>query len=199
MHPGQEAGVAAALDRMKMAPQDQQRLLVQLRKGDYGRGVAEHIARGDFEKMPGYRDLLNQVKQKGMMPAVHQAMEFAVELKSRGVNDIGFEYKGSTRGAELDLDVLVRSGNEIKYGCQLKDVQAEHSVASAASKIAKKQLVGDIDGPKVAILDIQDSLSALTERTVSEVAHAAMRVGATFELRFRDGSVTIPPNGQIYP
>ncbi|MFE9098356.1 hypothetical protein ACFYMU_29620, partial [Streptomyces sp. NPDC007264] len=193
----QEAGVQAALDRVKMSAQDQQRLLTQLRKGDYGAGVAEHVARGDFEGMPGYRDLLFQTKQKGMLPAVHQAMEYAAELKSRGVEDLAFEYKNPQRG--LDLDVLVKSGDEIKYGCQLKDVQHEGGVASAARKIAEKQLVGEIDGPKVALLDVHDTRAALTERTVKDLEYYARRTGATYQLRFRDGSVTIPANGQIYP
>ncbi|MET8964236.1 hypothetical protein ABZX69_33015, partial [Streptomyces sp. NPDC004074] len=197
MSPAQESGVKAALDRAKMPAQDQQRLLTQLRKGDYGAGVAEHIARGDFDGMPGYKELLYQTKQKGMMPAVHQAMEYAAELKSRGVENLAFEYKKPQLG--LDLDVLVKSGDEIKYGCQLKDVQQEHGIASAARKIAEKQLVGEIDGPKVAILDVQDTRAALTESTVKDVEYYARRTGATYELRFRDGSITIPANGQIYP
>ncbi|MGI5514321.1 hypothetical protein [Streptomyces sp. CA-106131] len=197
MSPVQESGVKAALDRVKMPAQDQQRLLTQLRKGDYGAGVAEHIARGDFDGMPGYKELLYQTKQKGMMPAVHQAMEYAAELKSRGVENLAFEYKKPQLG--LDLDVLVKSGDEIKYGCQLKDVQQEHGIASAARKIAEKQLVGEIDGPKVAILDVQDTRAALTESTVKDVEYYARRTGATYELRFRDGSITIPANGQIYP
>jgi len=53
--------------------------------------------------------------------------------------------------------------------------------------------------PQVAILDVHDTRAALTEVTVKEVEHYAKRAGATFELRFDDGSVTIPANGQIYP
>ncbi|MEU6014602.1 hypothetical protein ABZ826_11245 [Streptomyces sp. NPDC047515] len=197
MRAEQEAGVAAAFDRAKMPPQDQQRALTQLRKGDYGAGVAEFIARGNFDGVPEYRELLNQCKQKGMLPAVHQAMEFASDLQSRGVKDLAFEYK--SKSEKLDLDVLVKSGDEIKYGCQLKDVDAEHSIGSAARKIADKQLAGEIAGTKVAILDIHDTKSALTESTIRDVEHYAKKTGATFELRFRDGSITIPPNGHIYP
>ncbi|WP_460065666.1 hypothetical protein [Streptomyces sp. YKOK-I1] len=193
----QEAGVQAALDRAKMSAQDQQRLLTQLRKGDYGAGVAEHIARGDFADCPGYRELLNQTKQKGMLPAVHQAMEYAAELRAHGVEDLAFEHKLPKEN--LDLDVLVKSGDEIKYGCQLKDVQHEHGIGSAARKIAQKQLGGEIDGPKVAILDVHDTRAALTESTVKDVEFYAQKTGAVFQIRFRDGSVTIPPGGQIYP
>lgn len=147
--------------------------------------------------MPGYKSLLDQVKQKGMMPAVNQALEYADELKSRGVEDLGFEYKRPDLG--LDLDVLVKSGDEIKFGCQLKVVEHEHGIGSAARKIAKTQLEGMIDGPKVAILDVHDVRAALTEATVKDVEHFAKKVGATYELRFKDGSVTIPADGQIYP
>ncbi|PAZ13907.1 hypothetical protein CLM62_20680 [Streptomyces sp. SA15] len=197
MSPDQEAGVKAALDRAKMPAQDQQRLLTRLSKESYGAGVAEYIARGDFHGLPEYRELLNASKQKGMIPAVHQALEYAMELKLRGVEDLAFEYKRPDLG--LDLDVLVMSGDEIKYGCQLKDVGQEHSISSAARKIADKQLMGDIDGPKVAILDVHDTRAALTESTVKDVEHYAKKTGSTYQLRFRDGSITIPPNGQIYP
>ncbi|NYV77859.1 hypothetical protein HW445_26565 [Streptomyces sp. UH6] len=203
MRPDQEAAVTASLDRVKMSPQDQQRLLTQLGKGDYGAGVAEHIARGTFENSPGYLDLLKQVKQKGMMPAVHQALEFATELKKHGADGVAFEYKNP--GSNLDLDVLVKRDGEIRtpddvtYGCQLKDVQNEHGISSAARKIASKQLAGEISGPKVAILDVQDTIGALTEKTLADLEFYAGKTGATFEVRFRDGSITVPPNGQIYP
>lgn len=197
MHADREPAVTAALDRLKMPAQDQERLLTQLRKQDHGAGVAEYIARGDFDGVSGYRGMVFDAKQKGMIPAVHQAMEFASELKSRGVKDVAFEVKLPAQ--KLDLDVLVKSGDEIKYGVQLKVVDAEHSIGSAARKIADKQLAGDIAGPKVAILDIGDAKGALTDVTIRKVEHFAEKVGATFELRFEDGSVTIPPNGQIYP
>lgn len=132
-----------------------------------------------------------------MLPAVHQAMEYAAELRAHGVEDLAFEHKLPKEN--LDLDVLVKSGDEIKYGCQLKDVQHEHGIGSAARKIAQKQLGGDIDGPKVAILDVHDTRAALTESTVKDVEFYAQRTGAVFQIRFRDGSVTIPPGGQIYP
>lgn len=197
MRAEQEAEVTAAFDRAKMKPQDQQRALVQLRKGSHGERIAEFISRGSFDGLPEYKELLNQCKQKGMLPAVHQAMQFASELQTRGVKDLAFEYKN--RAERLDLDVLVKSGDEIRYGCQLKVVGAEHSVGSAARKIAETQLGGRIGGPKVAILDISDARAALTETTIRDVEHQAAKTGATFELRFQDGSVIIPSNGQIYP
>lgn len=197
MPPDREAAVTAALDRLKMPAQDQQRLLTQLRKNGHGAEVAEYIARGDFDGVPGYRRMVFDAKQKGMIPAVHQAMEYASELRSRGVRDLAFEEKLPEQG--LDLDVLVKSGDEIKFGVQLKVVEGEQSIKSAARKIAEKQLAGDIAGPKVAILDVPDVKGALTDVTIRKVEHFAGKTGATFELRFEDGSVTIPPNGQIYP
>ncbi|MFJ2897736.1 hypothetical protein ACIO87_22960 [Streptomyces sp. NPDC087218] len=197
MRPEQEAEVAAALGRAKMPLEDQQRALLQLRKGAYGEGIAAYIARGEFDGIPEYRELLNQCKQKDMLPAVHQTMEFTSDLQSRGVKDLAFEYKRKPEG--LDLDVLVKSGDKITYGCQLKVVGKEHSIGSAARKIANDQLSGRIAGPKVAILDIHSTKSALTESTIRDVEHYAKKTGATFELRFEDGSVTFPANGRIYP
>jgi hypothetical protein len=197
MRPDQEAAVTAGLDRVKMQPQDQQRLLTQLRKNEYGAGVAEYIARGDFDGMPGYRDLLSQCKQKGMIPAVHQAMEHAADLQARGVEGLAFEFKDPGKG--LDLDVLVRSGDEITHGVQLKDVEQAKGIRSAARKIAEKQLAGEISGTKVAILDVHDVKGALTESMVRDLEYYAERTGATFEVRFQDGSITVPANGQVYP
>ncbi|MFI1512136.1 hypothetical protein [Streptomyces griseoaurantiacus] len=197
MRPEQEAAVTSGLDRVKMQPQDQQRLLTQLRKNEYGAGVAEYIARGDFDGMPGYKDLLSQCKQKGMIPAVHQAMEHAAELQARGVDGLAFEFKDPGKG--LDLDVLVKSGNDITHGVQLKDVEQAKGIRSAARKIAEKQLAGEISGTKVAILDVHDVKAALTDAMVRDLEYYAEKSGATFEVRFEDGSITVPADGQVYP
>ncbi|MFE7615122.1 hypothetical protein [Streptomyces sp. NPDC057496] len=130
-------------------------------------------------------------------PNSSDAMEFASDFQSRGVKDLAFEDKRKPEG--LDLDVLVKSGDKITYGCQLKVVGKEHSIGSAARKIANDQLSGRIAGPKVAILDIHSTKSALTEATIRDVEHYAKKTGATFELRFKDGSITFPANGRIYP
>lgn len=197
MRPDKESAVVAALDHAKMQPQDQQRLLTQLRKSDYGAGVADHIARGDLAAMPGYNDLLSQCKQGNMIPAVHQAMEHAEELRSRGVKDLEFEYKDA--GAKLDLDVLVRSGGKIEYGWQLKEVEGASGIRSAVKKIAAKQLAGPGVGEKIAILDIHDVKAALTDEILRNVEHAAQKSNATFELRFQDGSISVPPRGPVNP
>ncbi|MEV4505008.1 hypothetical protein [Streptomyces klenkii] len=197
MRAEQEPALVEALDRAKMQPQDQQRLLVQLRKSPYGSGVAEHIVGGRLAGMPEYRELLNQSKQKGMIPAVYQAMEFAEELRSSGVKGLEFEYKDPA--AKLDLDVLTRVDGKIGYGWQLKEVEGADGIKSAVKGIAKKQLVGTGVEHKVAILDIQDVKSALTGETLKDVEYYSRKLNATFELRFQDGSITIPANGRARP
>jgi hypothetical protein len=201
MRPDQQADVLDALndpDRgLKLKPQDVERMLTQLDKSPYGAGIAAHIARGDLAGMPGYKDLLLQVKQGDMTPSVHMAMEHAADLRARGVKDVAFEFKAP--GDKLDLDVLVRAGDEIVYGVQLKDVQSVSGINSAAKKIAIKQLAGEIAGQKVAILDIHDLKGAVTDDILRSVEGYARRTNATFELRFQDGSITIPANGPTYP
>ncbi|MFJ9977086.1 hypothetical protein [Streptomyces cyaneofuscatus] len=83
-------------------------MLTQLKKSEYGAAVAEHMTSGRFTDVPGFKKaegLLFQVKQKGMIPAVHQAMEHAAELQAKGVKGIEFEVK--IPGENLDLDVLM--------------------------------------------------------------------------------------------
>ncbi|GCB49401.1 hypothetical protein [Streptomyces sp. NL15-2K] len=100
---------------------------------------------------------------------------------------------------QLSLDVLVRSGDRIEYGVQLKDVDSASSLKSATRGIAEKQLLGQIDGQKVAILDVHDIKAALTDKILGLVAHRARLTNATFVLRFEDGSITVPANGPTYP
>ncbi|MEU4497351.1 hypothetical protein AB0F96_28865 [Streptomyces sp. NPDC023998] len=197
MRPDQESAVTEALDRSKMQAQDQQRLLTQLRKSDYGAGVADYIARGNFADLPGYKDLIFQCKQSDMIPAVHQAMVHADELQASGVKGLEFEYKKAED--KLDLDVLVRSGDKIEYGWQLKDVQSASGIGSAVKKIAAKQLAGPGVGHKIAILDVHDVKASLTDDILQKVEGAARRTNAAFELRFQDGSITVAPPGRAIP
>ncbi|MET9093806.1 hypothetical protein ABZX72_17105 [Streptomyces cyaneofuscatus] len=209
MDPAHEATVAAALKDLKVPPVDQGRMLTQLKKSEYGAAVAEHITSGRFTDVPGFRKaegLLFQVKQKGMIPAVHQAMEHAAELQAKGVKGIEFEVK--IPGENLDLDVLVRSDGRIDYGAQLKDVDSVTGISSAVKKIANKQLLGALDatglpstpiGVKAGILDIRGLRSELTEGHIQAVQRAADRCNASFELKFDDGSVTIYPTNAAKP
>ncbi|MFF6905575.1 hypothetical protein ACFY9Q_06520 [Streptomyces sp. NPDC012389] len=209
MAPAQETAVAAALKDLKVPPVDQGRMLAQLKKSEYGAAVAEYISSGRFADVPGFKKaegLLFQVKQKGMIPAVHQAMEHAAELQAKGVKGIEFEVK--IPGENLDLDVLVRNGGRIDYGAQLKDVDSVTGIGSAVKKIANKQLLGALDATglpstpidiKAGILDIRGLRSELTERNIQAVQRAADRCNASFELRFDDGSVTIYPTNATKP
>ncbi|WP_405532209.1 hypothetical protein OG592_32040 [Streptomyces avidinii] len=204
-----EAAVAAALKDLKVPPVDQSRLLAALKKSEYGAAIAEHISSGRFADIPGFskrEGLLYQVKDKTMVPAVHQAMEHAAELQAKGVTGIEFEVK--LPAENLDLDVLVRHNGRIEYGAQLKDVDSVAGIRSAVKKIASKQLAGAL-GPgglpktpidvKAGILDIRGSVGELTERDIQAVQLAADRCNASFELKFDDGSVTVYPTNATTP
>ncbi|QGV79472.1 hypothetical protein [Streptomyces ficellus] len=197
MSPDMEDAVTDALKESKVAPVDQGRMLTQLRKSPYGAAVADYLASGRFADMPGYKDLISQVKQGDMIPAVHQAMEHAAELQAKGVDNIGFELKLPDQ--KLDLDVLVRSENGIEYGAQLKDVESANGIKSAVEKIAAKQLAGPGVKVKAGILDINDVKGAMTERAMNAVQRAADRTNASFELRFKDGSLTVFPTNASKP
>ncbi|WP_426569515.1 hypothetical protein [Streptomyces canus] len=201
MQPDQEAAVAEQLARAKMAPHDIEKSLIGLRKSAYGAGIAKYISEGHLAQLPGYGELLSQCKQvsKGsdMSPAVYMAMEHATELQARGVEGLALELKKPEVG--LDLDVLVKSGDRIEYGVQLKDVKQTSGLKNATKSIIEKQLKGVIDGQKVAILDVHDTRLALTDNLLGLIAYRAQLVDATFVLRFEDGSITVPANGPTYP
>ncbi|MFJ4902666.1 hypothetical protein [Streptomyces sp. NPDC088727] len=198
MAPDQEAGVTAALNAAKVPPVDQGRMLTQLKKSEYGAAVAKYISSGRFADIPMYKEpegLLFQVKQNSMIPAVHQAMEHAFELQSKGINNIEFELKLPKE--QLDLDVLVRVDGRIEYGAQLKEVDSVAGIKSAVKKIAEKQLGGSGVNVKAAILDIKGLRSELTDREIQAVQRAADRTNASFELKFDDGSITVYPTNSF--
>ncbi|MEU8465877.1 hypothetical protein, partial [Streptomyces sp. NPDC029003] len=197
MAPEREADVTESLTKSKVQPGDQARMLTQLKKSEYGAAVADYIASGKFSDIPNYGELISQVKQPGMMPAVHQALEHAAELQARNIGHIEFELKLPEKG--LDLDVLTRVDGRIEYGAQLKDVQSVKGIKSAVKGIVEKQLKGSGVDVKAAILDVHDLKGALTERDLSAVQRAADRTNASFELRFEDGSITIYPTNAAKP
>ncbi|MFB0628776.1 hypothetical protein, partial [Streptomyces sp. AB3(2024)] len=197
MAPEREADVVESLTKSKVQPGDQARMLTQLKKSEYGAAVADYIASGKFSDIPNYGELISQVKQPGMMPAVHQALEHAAELQARNIGHIEFELKLPEKG--LDLDVLTRVDGRIEYGAQLKDVQSVKGIKSAVKGIVEKQLKGSGVDVKAAILDVHDLKGALTERDLSAVQRAADRTNASFELRFDDGSITIYPTNATKP
>ncbi|WP_030160102.1 hypothetical protein [Streptomyces sp. NRRL S-244] len=193
----QEAAVTGALSEARVPSVDQARMLTQLKKSEYGAAVADYIASGRFADIPNYKELIFQVKQSDMMPAVHQAMDHAAELQAKGISGIEFEVKIPSE--KLDLDVLTRVDGKIEYGAQLKDVQSANGIKSAVKKIAEKQLAGSGVDVKAAILDVNDFKGAVTERDLQAVQRAADRTNATFELRFNDGSITVFPTNSVRP
>ncbi|MEU9718235.1 hypothetical protein [Streptomyces sp. NPDC047976] len=197
MPPESEAAVLESLAKAKVQPHDQARMITQLKKSEYGAAIADYVASGRFSDAPGYRKLLSQIKQAGMTPAVHQALQHAAELQEKGIGHIEFELSLTER--KLDLDVATRVDGRIEYGAQLKDVKRAKGIRSAIDGIADHQLVGDGVDVKVAILDIHDTKGALTERDLRAAQGAADRTNASFELRFNDGSITVYPTNATKP
>ncbi|MGW1748085.1 hypothetical protein ACWCRD_21265 [Streptomyces sp. NPDC002092] len=202
MEPTQEAGVLDELSRAKMPEPDQQKVLRALRKDPYGAGVAEMISRGHLRDIEGYRKLLEMCKQgptkadpKGMVPASYMAMRLATDLQEHGVGRVGVELDTQT----FDLDVYTRHADgSVDYGYQLKDVTNIQGIKSAAVKAAK-QLNHEGMSHRIAILDVHQSMRDLTPRMFNEAEFRAKSAGATFLLRFTDGSITVPPNGSTFP
>lgn len=204
LQPEQEADLLAELTSARMPAADQQKVIQSLRKDPYGAGVAELINRGHLRDVENYDGILNMCKNgpsrsdpSSMVPAAYMALTHATELQNRGITHLGFEFgEGAT---PWDLDVYTRNGDgSIDYGYQLKDVQSTKNIDKVA-KGAAKQLQYDPMGPRVAILDIHQHMSRMDARTFTRVERRAQDSGATFLLRFEDGSITVPPNGSVFP
>ncbi|MEU6391743.1 hypothetical protein [Streptomyces sp. NPDC046939] len=202
MDPAQEAGVLDELSRSKMPEAEQQKVLRALRKDEYGAGVADMIARGHLREIEGYRKLLDMCKNgpskanpKSMVPAAYMAMRLATDLQEHGIARVGVELDTHT----FDLDVYTRhSDGSIDYGYQLKDVDNINGIKKAAEKAAR-QLNYEGVTHRVAILDVHQSMRDLTPRMFNTAKFRAQDAGATFILRFNDGSITVPPNGPAFP
>ncbi|WKX71356.1 hypothetical protein [Streptomyces sp. XD-27] len=201
MEPEQEAGVVAELARAKMDARDQASVLRALRKDPYGAAVAERIARGHLREVEGYGKLLDMCKQgpsknqKGMVPAAYMAIRLAEDLQARGAGRVGVELDTAT----FDLDVYTRHPDgSIDYAYQLKDVDTIEGINSAAKKAAK-QLAHEGMSHRVAILDVHQPMGSLTPKMFNVAESQARKSGGVFLLRFTDGSITVPPNGRIFP
>ncbi|WP_030546052.1 hypothetical protein [Streptomyces albus] len=204
LKPEQEAGLLAELTRARMPAADQQKVIQSLRKDPYGAGVAELINRGHLRDVENYDGILNMCKNgpsrsdpSSMVPAAYMALTHATELQNRGIARLGFELgDGNT---PWDLNVYIRNEDgSIDYGYQLKDVQNSKNIAKIANGAAK-QLEYEPMGPRVAILDIHQHMSRMDARTFAKVERWAEKSRATFLLRFEDGSITVPPNGSVFP
>ncbi|MBL1095181.1 hypothetical protein [Streptomyces coffeae] len=203
MRPEQEAALTDALTRAKMAPQDQASVLRTLRKEPFGAEVADLISRGHLSDAQNYNKILDMCKQasskeqKGMVPAAYMALTHATELQNRGFNRLAFELEDDVTGLDLDVTTLHPDGTP-GFGYQLKDVDNISGIRSAAKK-AGKQLLPDAATKKFAILDVHQSLADLNAKMFKEVEFQARKAGATFQLRFHDGSITVPPNRPVLP
>ncbi|GGN96025.1 hypothetical protein GCM10011579_097020 [Streptomyces albiflavescens] len=203
MRPEQEPGLTEELSRAKISPQDQARVIRTLSKEPFGADVADLISRGHLSGVKNYDEILKMCKQgasksnKSMVPAAYMALNQATELQSRGFSHLAFELKDDATGLDLDVTTL-RSDGTPHYGYQLKDVDNIEGIKSATKKAAT-QLKGGTADAKIAILDVHQSIADLNAKMFKEAEFQARRAGATFHLRFVDGSVTVPPNGPVFP
>ncbi|MEU5048292.1 hypothetical protein [Streptomyces sp. NPDC021096] len=188
-----------------MDPTDQERALKVLRKQPRGAEIADMISRGHLSHVPDYREILNMCKQgpkpkvgdRGMVPAAYMALSHATELQSRGFKDLAFELKDDLTGLDLDV-ATVHTDGTAHYGYQLKDVDNIDGIKTAARKAAK-QLHSGYATQKVALLDVHQSIADFNAKMLKEVEFQARISGSTFHLRFKDGSITVPPNGSVFP
>ncbi|RCH68799.1 hypothetical protein DT019_09045 [Streptomyces sp. SDr-06] len=201
--PEQESALHEALSRAKMPPQDQERLIQSLRKDPYGSQVAEMISRGHLAELPKYDQVLNDCKQgptkrdKGMVPASYMALTHATELQGRGVPNIVFDLKNEATGVDLDLATLHSDGTP-DFAYQFKDVDTIEGINSAVKK-ATSQLKSSSASHRIAFLDVHQPLAEMNAKMFKIVEIEARKRGAVVHLRFKDGSMTVPPDAPVFP
>ncbi|MFE6775660.1 hypothetical protein [Streptomyces sp. NPDC057702] len=211
MRPEQEAAVTGELTRAKVSLNDQQRIITQLRKSPYGANISEIIASKKFSDVEGFKQVLSDIKNKQEQQAVHMALQHAVDLERSGVpiDRMGFEKK--MPDDKLDLDVFTRESGPrvdpatgkpieppIDYAYQLKGVEGVDGIKSAARKISRSQLYGNLPH-KIAILDVHSTRAAFTSQHRADITHFSKKSNIVFHLRFQDGYITVPPRGKLFP
>lgn len=208
MDPQHEKEVWNQLRGLRIPPEDVAKMVEGLKKDPYGGQVAKYIVDGKYENVPGYKEMIADVKtgksrpdKESMMAAVHMAMRHADSLLGRGVDiqDVMFEVKGKQGGAKYDYDVLVKGeGGSWENGYQMKDVTSASGVKSAA-KSASKQLKLDKAENRYAVLDVHDSIENVDPADVSEIYRMHLRTGAAFHIRFEDKVVSVPEGSRLLP
>ncbi|MFD7526996.1 hypothetical protein ACFV8E_05130 [Streptomyces sp. NPDC059849] len=200
----QEAGLLEELDRIKMKVGDREKVIASLRKDPYGAGAAELINRGHLRNAERYEKIIDMCKKgpsrsdpKGsMVPAAYAALTHATELQSRGFTRVGFEFGESTD--VWDVDVYTRHADgSMDFGYQFKNIENFKGVRNHAGPAAEQ-----LEYPmsqRVVIFDVHQPAGGLPPRTFDAVERAARKSDATFLLRFEDASITIPPNGPVFP
>lgn len=197
MHGNQEADVTHELARARLDPNDQQRVLTQLRKSQHGARVAELIGSGRLAGIHGYDEVLKMFKDKNMNPAGAMALEHADFLRERGIPESRLEFELKNEETGLDLDVATRADDgTLGHGYQLKDVDNIEGISSAVRKTVKQLLPPGAER-KVGLLDVHKPIADLDDKTLGKVVGAARKTGSTYHLRFDDGSITVTEGGRI--
>ncbi|MBS2964799.1 hypothetical protein KGA66_17205 [Actinocrinis puniceicyclus] len=202
MRPGQEAGVRAALERMKFPPNDRQKIFdaPKSKKSPMGADAAELIARGHLEGADEYREVLSQFKMADARPAAMMSLRHADDLHRLGHRNLLFEMKEQPGQSHFDIDVGTRAvDHSLAAGYQLKDVQRVAGLDSASRK-AIAQLVNAPSGLRVALMDVHEPSTALDDATRQLLSSRAAAKNITLHLRFADGrDLTFPPGAAVYP
>ncbi|MBA4496436.1 hypothetical protein ACFO25_16900 [Paenactinomyces guangxiensis] len=140
------------LSKINITTQDANRIMSRLSKSGVGKQIEAYIKRGDFTEVPGYRDLLLQLKDPKMHDSVLQALQVGERIQKSSKGKLFFESKGPN----YDIDV----GDKLPDGTlnnvyQLKTVDTNKSVSKNITKAAK-QLVNAPANNKIIEIQVKD-------------------------------------------
>ncbi|WP_262391244.1 hypothetical protein, partial [Nocardiopsis sp. CNR-923] len=197
--------IALRLDQAGLNQQQQDALIENLinNKSNEGRQVAEIIHSGALQGSTGFSDFLVEMTSRSQDAFRGHAAElrFSYDLTQQGYPSSRIEFPSKNTDIGDDVDVSIRGiDGEVEYSYQIKSVETANGVRKKWGEVIR-QLSGETAGTtnRVGIFEVQQEMSNLNERTRRAMYAAAVDSGVSFRLYFTDGTITIPPDVEIYP
>ncbi|WP_230413497.1 hypothetical protein [Zooshikella ganghwensis] len=145
------------LKQHKIQPGDAKKIEDQLKKSPNKDKFEKYIREGKYDDAEGYKDLLNDIKQKDKQESVLQALELADRIKkSDNTKKLAFERKPKQGEGKFDIDVAeLNADGTIDKAYQVKTAENLNKSLKNANKAAS-QLENAPANEKIVEIKIKD-------------------------------------------
>ncbi|RDH41949.1 hypothetical protein B9G39_25960 [Zooshikella ganghwensis] len=149
--------VGDKLKQHKIQPGDAKKIEDQLKKSPNKDKFEKYIREGKYDDAEGYKDLLNDIKQKDKQESVLQALELADRIKkSDNTKKLAFERKPKQGEGKFDIDVAeLNADGTIDKAYQVKTAENLNKSLKNANKAAS-QLENAPANEKIVEIKIKD-------------------------------------------